>query len=773
MRKEFFFYKGLCVIESRALSTGGYCLEMATEDLAQKACYLNGIFFEGHSLRIHRDKNCVSTPRFSSWNEYYFHTHEKNSSDTHKWIHVTRGSDQKCDTGVGEKIAKFMNRTIKAHQLCHIDAIKAVTLIPTKQQNSFFFETQSLVLTGLLCYFDGIIFEGSPLMIRRLDGWKGPKPKYRNYNDFKKKGDNFNIFFLRQYPADWRLEEIKSFLNGKMSELKGFKQLNGKIGYIVDVSPFDERECLALLAVGEEVKQYIRCLNEQTLSGFGVILSSSEHTEATSRRSFSEATANAIAKAKQSASPVSLQDRAAPTSNNDKTVYVYDLPSGMNVTQFCDIFSDTVRKKGLLDDGVEKPIVQFSVCDATNNIALTMATEELVDIILFFNNVQFPGFGTLQIGRDPLGGEFSSRVVNIVLPKEWENKTSKQIRSIITRNMRLNGILTGDTAVVSCLSTTGAGTSQARRHLKMLNSDLAEKLMYLNGMPLGNESEGELCLSRHEDYEGPAPKFSSYAAFMKSRETNSSKPASEPAASELSEGVAHIVEKEHGKSNKTASGSTGDPEISASSRDAPAKSASAAHDCASGAIRAGRSETGTISNPDGSEANTEETRRLENRIALENENKRLKLEVDALSKSNLQKVEIKSKVKNRLSSLRDQLAARQQQVAAVRKNNSDAASELTEAQQRLDAVHKSWQEQVAELSSKQIEIDDLSKQVQELQRQAQNVTDSLLEERRAKKLVTDKVHKLQAEYRELKSGNSRPSDGDRSTATQALIKEGG
>jgi hypothetical protein len=693
LRKEGLVLRDECILRHHSMQEECcHCLEMATSGLAEKACYLNGLFFQKACLRIQRSKHHGPTPKFSSWNEYYLYRYGKNSPDTYKWLHVVvKGGSGTCDPALGDRLRKFLNQNMSQHLLCAGDAIISLFSISRgKNHYSFFVEMVSPLLTELLCYFDQISFENSMVQIRRLHGWEGPKPKYQNFRDFKKRGDVFHLFFLFRYPTDWRCEEIRIFLNERIQQMGMTRDDDVPI---INVSLDHENGCLALLTEGRKAKECILRLNDQTLPGFGIIQLSSEYSKDRSHPTIPETTSKAKATTDQQKTSAPSLPHKKPSIADECKVYVYHLPSGMNGNDLFNTFANAVKKRGMID-GIENAIVKISMCKSTGIHCWTMSSEYLVDMIIRFNNMKLPGFGTFQIGRDPLGSDYASRILNLELPNGYKEISCVEIKSLIDQKMAENGLSTRTAAVSRCWKTQKTG---AHRSVEMINSVMAEKLMYLNGMPMIDGSKWILCLRRHGRFNacGIAPKYTSYTDFIKRRRTKSTKPVSESTCADTRAGA----------------GIAGDHDALAAAR---------------------------VKNI-----------RLKARIAVENENKRLKHEVEALSKSNLEKVERECMVREQLLTLKDRLSAGEQEVKVLEKGNSDLASDLATAQQQLNDVHKSWQEQVSELSLKQIEIDGLSRQVQELLSQSQKDTASLLEERNEKKLVTDRIHQLQTDYKEL------------------------
>jgi hypothetical protein len=764
MRNEGFVHSEghACILRHHSLQEEcRHCLEMATEDLAEKACYLNGLFFLKATLRIGRGIGLSRrwTPKFSSWNEYYLHRYGNNSPDTYKWLNVmVKCGSGTCDPALGDRLRKFLNQNMSQHLLCSGDAIRSLISTGPKNNNSFYVEMESPLLTELLCYFDEISFENSRVKIHRLHGWEGPKPKYRNFRDFKKRGDFFHLFFLCRYPTDWRWEEIRIFLNERIQQMEMARDDDVPI---INVSLDRENGCLALLTEGGKAKEFILRLNDQTLPGFGIIQASSEYSKDRSHPTIPETISNAKAtEDQQKTSALSLPHKK-PSIADECKVYVYHLPSGVNGNDFVNTFANTVKEHGTID-GIEKAIVKSSMCRSTGIHCLTMSSEYLVDMVIRLNNIKLPGFGTLLIGRDPLGSDYASRILNLELPNGYKSKTNQEIMFLIDQKMAEHGLSSRNTAVSRCWRTSNS--NKTHRSVEMLNSVMAEKLMYLNGMPMIDGSEWILCLRRHEHFKayGVAPKYTSYTDFVKRMHTESVKPVSTSTCTDIAPkytSYIDFVKRMHTESVKPVSKSTcTDTRAGAGTTEEQQQNSP-------------QTKSGTAGDHDALAAVREENIRLKERIPLENENKRLKHEVEALSKSNLEKVERECEVRKQLSTLKDRLSAREQEVAVLEKGNSDLASDLATAQQQLNDVHKSWQEQVSELSLKQIEIDGLNRQVQELQNQSQNDTESLLEERNEKKLATDRIHQLQTDYKELDVSRSRPIDGANKSSAQTSVKK--
>eukprot|EP00980_Cylindrotheca_fusiformis_P026220 scaffold15515_cov117-Cylindrotheca_fusiformis.AAC.1 len=715
MTKEgWVVYGDDCVLRYHYVSATKVCLEMATEDLADKACYLNRIFFQNDRVLI-LPKLCQakSRPKFSSWNAYHWYTHGRDSSDHFEWVRVfvSRRLNNDGKKISGGRLMELLNQRMLSHRLCTGDPIVAVTSIPTKRRDSFFMKTKSPFLTEMLCCFNGINIETETLEIRRLQDWHGPAPRYRDYREFRERGVHFHLFRLSRYPAHWRNQEIQDFLNERCKDIRNAGDLYDPI---VEINREEEHGCLVLLMEGQDTTELVLQLNRQGFKDFGVIETYGDSSSCQQQSPPKLAQAN-------SSLPHEHDNTLAV---NDCNVYVYDLPSELSISEFCNSFNIAVRENMSSDACIERPIVERKLCTSTGNYCLTMANGELADTIIASNSVELPDKLTIKIGRDPFGGDYSTHVVKLRLPQRFEQLSHMELRRVIDQKMKDHGLLSESTATAISRCWSTKAPSASHRALRMLDSDKAEKVTYLNGMPMYDDGNALLSIFRHNDYSGPVRKFSSYASFLESKQAASDKPPSSRACMDTV-GSSRIGDLNQGMFLNTTC----------------KKSCTAV-------------EKGTASSRTSAAAVTDDAVRAQKRIALEKENSHLKLQIEALSKSNLQKVELKAKLKKQISILNDQLSERQQTAVKLRENRTETTSELTILQRRLNDVHTSWQEQVSELALKQVEIDGLNNQVQQLQKQSQTLTHSLFEERKVKKLVTDSTHKFQKRNQNLAKESS-------------------
>eukprot|EP00980_Cylindrotheca_fusiformis_P007201 scaffold1525_cov142-Cylindrotheca_fusiformis.AAC.1 len=723
-----------CVLRHHQIKEELHCLEMASWDLAEKACCLDRVFFQNYQVRI--NKGFSARPKFSCWNEYFWHTHGRNATDTYEWVHVSEKLlDKDCDYIGGDGLVEFLNKKMLRHRLCTLDAIVAITPLSCRAQEkvSYFVKARTPFIAEMLCCFSGIKHKKSRLLISRLHGWHGPKPRYRCYGEFIARGDQFNLFYLSRYPADWDNEKIRSFLNEKCKDLQKPEDQNDPI---VDINRDEKTGCLVLVIFGPDSKDLVELLNEEDRHGFGPI------------------------------------ERYSSCN-----VYVYRLPAHADISKFCSDLNSIRPGVKLIEDR--------RFCTLSGIHCLTMPNAGVARSFAKLFHSEVPRMDSVRMGQDPLDCDYRTHVVTVELSEKDKNISNADLISVIDRKMKDYGLLSATTAISRCWyarSLSLSPSNSVHRALTMIDADKAEKITYLNGMPLHDDSDAVLSIRRHDDYTGPGPKYSSYAAFMESRKAESAKRPSDSfkdAKNFSVMGEQHPVKSPPRETSRCCGGEDSAALIEdvdsnlgkAVGHDSLESSCGAANseDDAAGNGAAGtspeeRTDTrtdrdpssptaaeATVDGPPSVAAPLDDAVRKEKRIALENENSHLKLQIEALSNSNLQKVELKAKLNNQISNLRDQLVERQQAVTLLRKNNIESTTEVMILQSRLNDVHTSWQEQVSDLALKQVEIEGLNNQVKQLQKQSQNVTDSLLDERKLKKHVKETTRNFQMKHEELEN----------------------
>jgi hypothetical protein len=182
MRKEGFSQpidNANAVIQFRSSGENCWCLDMVTEELAEKVCYLNKINYRDNLLRVHRDRYdaAYKPPRFSCWNEYYLTRYGENDPivDVQIFAH--------CDLRVeGPNLVKHLNKKMKDYDLCADDnAIKGYREIPPK---SFLLQMASPQQAEHICYLNNICIENTAVTLQRPCDWSGPKAEYGSLLEF-------------------------------------------------------------------------------------------------------------------------------------------------------------------------------------------------------------------------------------------------------------------------------------------------------------------------------------------------------------------------------------------------------------------------------------------------------------------------------------------------------------------------------------------------------------------------------------------------------------
>ncbi|CAJ1946365.1 unnamed protein product [Cylindrotheca closterium] len=143
----------------------------------------------------------------------------------------------------------------------------------------------------------------------------------------------------------------------------------------------------------------------------------------------------------------------------------------------------------------------------------------------------------------------------------------------------------------------------------------------------------------------------------------------------------------------------------------------------------------------------ETNRRLRVHRAQTMEHKRLKAEVDALSKCNLEKVEEMASLKTNISSLKEKIGAVNEEIALLSQNTTTTLpTDLAAAEQRMHNVHDSWREQVTQLGEKQSQAYSSRYELQQVQEGFQKDTQHLIQELQERKQSQERLDKLQEVY---------------------------
>ena len=129
------------------------------------------------------------------------------------------------------------------------------------------------------------------------------------------------------------------------------------------------------------------------------------------------------------------------------------------------------------------------------------------------------------------------------------------------------------------------------------------------------------------------------------------------------------------------------------------------------------------------------------------ENERLKAEVDAMSKSNLEKVEEMASWKKNIASLQEKIGTTNEEIAILQQSTTNTLpTVLASAEQRMHDIHDSWREQVTQIRDKQSQVDSLRCELQQVQEQFQRDTQNLLSERQERKQVQERLDELRKAF---------------------------
>ncbi|KAL3931859.1 MAG: hypothetical protein SGBAC_011114 [Bacillariaceae sp.] len=227
--------------------------------------------------------------------------------------------------------------------------------------------------------------------------------------------------------------------------------------------------------------------------------------------------------------------------------------------------------------------------------------------------------------------------------------------------------------------------------LTMRSPEEAERICYLSGIQLGHTS---VALERPGDWIGPNPRFVSYLEFLRARS-----------------------DSEAAKRKKTQGNAKESPQQANTSQ-------------TSNAARRSSSTTATIEILDDSDDEVQVVEEHEEEKKLEKENQHLRSVLKALTHSNASKSKEASTLQSQVSLLQTQLSEKESEASVLRENECTLKNSIATSEEKVDAIHESWQAQAIRLMETQKEIDQVDAQLEQLQKDAHNVEESLLDERR-------------------------------------------
>ena len=73
-----------------------WCLRVASEELTEYVCYMNGMLYKNRELQVQPNKGCPS-PRYTCWNEYYLERYGKNDPMIESQVIVDAKNKQSVD----------------------------------------------------------------------------------------------------------------------------------------------------------------------------------------------------------------------------------------------------------------------------------------------------------------------------------------------------------------------------------------------------------------------------------------------------------------------------------------------------------------------------------------------------------------------------------------------------------------------------------------------------------------------------------------------------
>ena len=181
-----------------------------------------------------------------------------------------------------------------------------------------------------------------------------------------------------------------------------------------------------------------------------------------------------------------------------------------------------MRNERLVDEFTEKAIVAHAYDKQMGCWTLQLANRRVAETIVYLNGMPWCDYGTIRIkisGKRRFtswiefktGGNVDLATVFLYNPP---TKDKKEVNAFINDSMSHFGLSQGTIAVLRCLRIEkGAAAKKNVWILETSSPEMAEKLMYLDGMPWGDKA-AVTKLRRHYLYHGPEPKYRSFKIFL-------------------------------------------------------------------------------------------------------------------------------------------------------------------------------------------------------------------------------------------------------------------
>ena len=181
MRREGFaamIDNGDTVLNHSRFGSSCWCLRVASEELTEYVCYMNGMLYKNRELQLQPNKGCPS-PRYNCWNEYYLERYGKNDPMIESQVIVDAKNKQSVD---GDLFIHALEKVMIKHGFEN-DGEPIKSWLQTGPA-SFTVEMHSSRQAERLCRLEKIIIDNSVISLRRAKSWRGPSPRHNDYQPF-------------------------------------------------------------------------------------------------------------------------------------------------------------------------------------------------------------------------------------------------------------------------------------------------------------------------------------------------------------------------------------------------------------------------------------------------------------------------------------------------------------------------------------------------------------------------------------------------------------
>ncbi|CAJ1962949.1 unnamed protein product [Cylindrotheca closterium] len=191
VQKEWKFSVGHrdgAIVNHRADSEEGWILEAVSSDLAKKVCNLNGMYYKHQPLKIQKYGALTSPSKFC-WNEYHYKRYGKNDHFVEHNILATILNSEAGGTDIDAlKLQTMLNEKMEEFKLASTNTpiVKSIKIDSEDGNGKFLLSMRTERYASRLTYLNHINIGNHSIALTRLPEWKGEKPRYLNYDEFRK-----------------------------------------------------------------------------------------------------------------------------------------------------------------------------------------------------------------------------------------------------------------------------------------------------------------------------------------------------------------------------------------------------------------------------------------------------------------------------------------------------------------------------------------------------------------------------------------------------------